>query len=298
MLTRTLTAVAAALLVASACKEPPAKGPPARLVAGVSDTVVVNNERPVQLPIQVLDAAGHMLPDTGVRYQWTSGVPVSVSATGVATCTQPGDATVRASLGALATRLVLRCRPVREVRAMRMVNLVVGGPAQELPFEAVGVDGRPVTLLTGRVTVLDSTVATVEGLRIRARAPGETTMDMHVGDRQAHASVHVYERVATPERIRPGQHMAVPVDLAGGEVRRWRLPAAPELYFLAMLPNRGTQSMPRLAIVDANCVPGLDAHSYFCLARHDASVFVYHPQRADSAQTLSGTLAVWRQERP
>ena len=30
----------------------------ARLVAGVADTVVVNNQRPVQLPIRVLDAAG------------------------------------------------------------------------------------------------------------------------------------------------------------------------------------------------------------------------------------------------
>jgi hypothetical protein len=294
---RTVTA-AVALLVACACEGPPAEGPPARLVAGVSDTVVVNNQRPVQLPLRVLDAAGHVLPDTGVHYRWTSGVPASVSATGVATCTQPGDATVRASLGPLATHLLLRCRPVREVRALRMMNLVVGGPAQELPFEAVGVDGRPVTLLTGQVTILDSTIATVEGLRIRARAPGSTALDMRIGDRLAHASVHVYERVSTPEGIRAGQHVAVPVRLAGGEMRRWRIAAARELYFLAMLPDRDEQQMPRLAIVGANCVPGLGAHSFFCLAQHDASVYVYHPQHADSAQELSGTLAVWRQERP
>ncbi len=30
------------------------KGPPARLVAGVADTVVVNNQRAVQLPMRVL----------------------------------------------------------------------------------------------------------------------------------------------------------------------------------------------------------------------------------------------------
>ena len=53
--------------------------------------------------------------------------------------------------------------------------------------------------------------------------------------------------------------------------------------------------MPGLAIVGANCAPGLDAHSYFCLAQHDASVIVYHPQQVDSAEELSGTLAVWLQ---
>jgi hypothetical protein len=288
-----IVTAAVAFLFVSACK-----GPPARLVVGMSDTVVVNSQRPVQLPIQVLDAAAHVLPDTGVRYQRTSGVPVTVSATGVATCTQPGDATVRASLGPLSTHLLLRCRPVREVRALRMMNLVVGGPAQELPFEAVGVDGRPVTLLTGRVTVWDSTIATVEDLRIRGRAPGSTALDMRIGDRLAHASVHVYERASTPEGIHPGQHVAVPVRLSGGEMRRWRISAAPELYFLAMLPDRDEHQMPRLAIVGANCEPWLGAHSYFCLAQHDATVFVYHPQQAGSAQELSGTLAVWRQEDP
>jgi hypothetical protein len=284
--------LAVALLVMAACK-----GPPARLVAGIGDTVVVNNLRPVQLPMRVVDRAGHHLDSTGVRYQWMAGAPVSVSTTGVVKCTQPGDATVRASLGPLFTHVLLRCRPVRDLRAGRMINLVVGGPAQELPFEAVGVDGQPVTLLKAQVTVGDSTVATLEGQRIRARAPGSTHVTIRVGNRQAFMSVHAYERVNTPEGIRPGQHVAVAVRLAGGEMRRWRIAAAPEVYFLAVLADRDEQQMPRLAIVGANCTPWLDAHSFFCLAQHDASVIVYHPQQADPAQELSGTLAIWRQER-
>jgi hypothetical protein len=51
---RTATA-AVALLLASACK-----APPARLVTGASDTVVVNNQRPVHLPVRVLDARGRV----------------------------------------------------------------------------------------------------------------------------------------------------------------------------------------------------------------------------------------------
>lgn len=278
------------LLPLAACGKPPA-----RIVAGIADTVIVNNRRPVRLPIQVLDARGNVLPGSGVRYEWTSGMPISVSATGVVTCTQPGDAGVRASLGSLTTRVFLRCRPVSDVHAVRMLNLVVGDPPQELPFEAVGVDGQPVTLLTGNVTVEDSSVATVEGLSVRARAGGSTGMTMRVGDRRAFAEVHVYDRATTPERIRPGQHLAMPVRLAGGEMRRWRLAASPETYYVTMLPDRNGQDMPALVIAGASCGPGMDAHSFFCLAGNDASVTAYTPRNIEPSKTLSGTLAVWRQ---
>lgn len=282
---------AVALAAIAACK-----GPPARLVAGISDTVIVNNRRPVQLPMRVLDARGHVLEKTDVRYRWISGMPVPVSATGVTECTHAGDATVRASLGLLARNVLVRCRPVTRVRALRMMNLVVGGPAQELPFEVVGVDSQPVTMLTGRVTLEDSTIVALDGQRMRALAPGSTGLTMRVGDRSSYTSVHTYERVLTPEGIRPGQHIAVPVRLAGGEMRRWRIPASPYNYFLAMLPARDEQSMPRFTIVGASCSPGMDAHSFFCLAQHDATVIVYHPQQIASSEILSGTLAVWLQD--
>ncbi|MCY7380042.1 MAG: hypothetical protein LH467_11995 [Gemmatimonadaceae bacterium] len=212
-------------------------GLPAQLVAdmGSAADIVVNNVRPVQLAMRVLDAAGHVLPDTGVRYRWSAGVPVPVSSTGVVTCTQPGDATVHASLGPLTTRLTLRCRPVLDVRAFRMLNIVVGGPVAEVPFLAVDADGQRVTQLRGQITVEDSSVATVnvtaEGKQLlRARAAGSTALNVRIGDRDAHMEVHVYERASTPEGIRPGQHLAVPVQVRGGDMRQWRLAASPELY--------------------------------------------------------------------
>lgn len=276
-------------------------GQPASLVIGtgdVDDGFIVNSVRPVQLSMRVFDAAGHALTSTGVRYQWISGAPVSVTPTGVVTCTQPADATVRASLGAVTTSVLLRCRPVRDVRAPGMMNLVVGNPAQDVSFEAVGPDGRTVTLLAGRIAVGDSTIAILEGHRIRARATGNTSLTTYFGDRASFTEVNVYERVRSPEGIRPGQRVAVPVRLAAGEMRRWRLAAARELYYVTMLPDRAEQPMPRFAIVGAHCTPALDAHSFFCIAQHDASVFVYHPQSADPAQRLNGTLAIWRQPQP
>jgi hypothetical protein len=280
-----------ALFFASACENPPA-----RIVAGVADTVVINSNRPVLLPIRVLDADGHVLTDTAVRYRWKSGLPISVSAKGVVGCSKSGDATVRASLGPLATDVLVRCRPVRTVRALRMLNLVVGGPDQDLPFEAVGMDGQPVTLMTGQITVEDSAILSVTGLSIRALAAGESGLTMRVGNRTAFTNVQAYAVARSPEGLRPGQRVAVPVRVAGGEMQRWRLSRSPHLYFLAMLPDSSEELMPRLAIVGANCFQGLGPHTFFCLARQEASVIVYHPQNVDPRQTLRGTLAVWRQE--
>jgi hypothetical protein len=280
-----------AILGLTACK-----GPPARIVAGRADTVIVNSRRAVQLPIRVFDAAGHTLDSTDVRYEWTAGAPVPVSAKGVVTCTQTGDVTVRASLGPLATHVFVRCRPVREVRTSWMLELVLGGPAQDIPFEALGVDGQPVTLLAGEITIGDSTIATLDGMRVTPRAPGQTEVTMRVGDRRGWTSVSVYEPVRTPEGLRPGQRVAVPVRLAGGEMRRWHISASRENYFLAILPDDDAHPTPGLAIVGANCVSGGGPQRFYCLAQRDASVTVYHPQQVDSAQEVRGTLAVWRQD--
>jgi hypothetical protein len=292
MLDISTRALSCAVMIAAICA---CKGAPARLVGGVSDTVIVNNQSPVQLPVRVFDTRGHVLEKAGVRYRWISGMPVSVSATGVTTCTHAGDATVRASLGSLASNVLIRCRPVIDVRALRMMNLVVGGPAQELPFEVVGVDSQPVTMLTGRVTLEDSSIVALDGQRVQAIAQGSTGLTMRVGDRSSYTSVHAYAPVPTPEGVRPGQHVAVAVRLAGGEMRRWRIPASPYNYYLAMLPDRDEESMPRFTIVGASCSPGMDAHSFFCLAQHDAWVTVYHPQQIDSSKVLTGVLAVWLQ---
>ncbi|MCI0356001.1 MAG: hypothetical protein L0099_13330 [Acidobacteria bacterium] len=281
------------LLAVAACK-----GAPARLVAGIADTVVVNSLWPVQVPMQVLDAAGHVLPDSGVRYRWTSGVPLSVSSRGVATCIQAGDAAVRASLGTLATLILVRCRPVHEVRGGGRLTLVVGDPPQDLLFEAVDATGRPVRQLAARVSVSDSTVQSLEGWRIRARAPGWSGVDIRIGDTSAYYAVHVYERSRTLEGIRPGQHWVVPVRLAGGEMRSWQIPASPPNYFLAMLPDRDAQQTPRLAIEGANCLREAFPDGYFCFALEGASVIVYHPRQTDPAQLWSGELAVWREACP
>ncbi len=264
------------------------KGPPERLVAS---TVVVNGHRPVRLPMRVLDAAGRVLPDTGVRYALAVSPTMSVSPAGEVTCARPGDAIVRASLGPLATHVHVRCRPVVDLLGPGMLDLIVGAPAQDIPFEALGSDGRAVTLLVGRIKVGDSAIATLEGPRIRAHAEGVTSVQVLVGDQDAFSSVHAYTPTDSPEAVRPDQHLAVPVRLTLGETREWRLPAG--LYFLRALPDHGNQPRPRLAVVGASCTPFGVTHLE-CFARADMSVLVRYPRRTDAAPEMSGTLLVWR----
>ena len=276
---------------------------PALLVAGgdSGNGVVVNNVKPVKLSMRVLDKRGRVLPDAGVRYRWLSGAPIPVSPNGVATCTHTGDAVVRASLGTLATQLVLRCRPVHGVRTLWSVNLVLGDSGVKVPFQAVDERGNEVSLLRGELTIEDSSVATLDVAAdrtriVRPRAPGTTFLDIHIGDELRGAMVHVYQRASSVEGIRKGQLLAVPVELAGGEVRQWQIPAGLESYDLEVLPAGDTTRIPRLAIVGANCVSGM-REGLWCVALHGATVFVYHSRDGDQ-RPERGLLAVWRHDKP
>ncbi len=281
-------------------------GPPARLVTGVRDTVVVNHVKAVSLATRVLDAAGRVLPDTGVRYARVAGAPVALSARGVVTCPRRGDAVVRASLGALATDVVLLCRPVRAARAAVWNDFLVGDPARELPTEFTGVDGEPVTLLSARLRIDDSTVATLDGLHIRPLRAGRTHLGLSVGNRWTGGSIRVFAPVAGFEGLRPDVRpdqrlVAAPVRLAPGDSVRWPLPAGLfNLAFLARASAAGGGPAPLLRVdgpVMCMPAPGPRVYNARCLARGPgAAVTARHP--GAGAPTVVGALALeWERER-
>jgi hypothetical protein len=224
-------------------------GPPARLVAGAgidSDGILVNNVRPVQLSMRVLDAAGHRLERTDVHYQWVSGVPIPVSTRGVVKCMRPGDAVVRASLATLNKDFVIHCQPIRKLRSVGWGNFILGDSATTLAVDAIGLDGRPVTRIAARLRVDDSTIATLDGDgRLRPLRPGDVSVEVEIGDRVTSAEVTVFEPVRTFEGLRPDQRWVVaPIHLRRGESLRWPLPTG--RFFLSfsadsseVAPTRG-----------------------------------------------------------
>jgi hypothetical protein len=275
-------------------------GPPAQLLVDgqhggdASDGIVLNTQHSVQLAMRVLDAEGHALPSTGVRYRWAAGMPLKVSPSGVVTCARPGDATVRASAGTIKTTVLLRCRPVKEVRATWGMNFVAGDSGRDLAFTAIAPDGRPVDLLTGEVRVMDSTIATLKGTRIRPLVPGQTQVMVRIGDGEAWIGVSVYEPVRSFEGLRPDQLLVVaPVRLARGDTIRWALPKG--LFGLQYGRASAAQPLPSFAVDGpVMCMPdfGPTVDNVSCLVRGPGvSLRIAHP---GTTGEIAGSIALLR----
>jgi hypothetical protein len=272
-------------------------GPAVQLVGGVGSVpnqVVVSTVRPVKIPVRVLDASGRVLPDSGVRYAWEAGAAASVSPDGVARCVQPGEATVRATLGALATRVRLSCQPVRELRMKHWYNFVVGDPAQELHVGGYGLDGKPVTRIAATVSVDDDRIAALDGKRVRPLAPGRTFVTVSVGERWARAAVTVFEPVRSLARLREDQHFVIaPVRLDPGEAVRWPLPEG-AFWLVNQVDDVG--DAPALDVsgpVACTPAPAPGVYRTRCVARAPgARVTLSHPRSA--ASPVDGALALER----
>ena len=275
-------------------------GDPARVV-GVGDTgggIVVNNTTPVHLDVHVFDARGHELPDSAVRYRWAGGMPLPVTPRGMLRCAQRGDASVLATIGTVGAELMVRCRPVLAVLTGPNVAVIVGEGAAHLPFVAIDYDGRRETDLHGAITVANrdiaGTVPAVDGQRlVRARSMGTTRMELAIGDHRTDVFVDAYRRAASPTGIRPGEQVAVRVNILPGTLRWWKLSKSHELYRVRMLPDGDEERMPVLSIYGANCASA-EPHAFLCAAPRDAFVFAYYPVRDASGGARHGNLAVAR----
>ena len=282
------------------------RGPPARIAFDdASDTLIVNNLREFRLPARLTDAKGRALTQQTLHYDHMSGAPIPVTPNGVITCTERGDLTVRASLGRIVAEKVVRCRPVREIESSSWINLIAGDSAIELPFTAVGVDGRPVMQIRGSVTVRDSSVATLERVNIRPLARGETEATVKIGDQRARIRVLVHEQVTNFTGLRPDQRLvAVPVSLARGDTIRLSLPAG--ALWIKYLPRRRDEPPPSIELgVIGACGPGDGLHNYrlppeeygtsYCLVDRGPSTVVVAHGRA-GLPVVEGWLALERTE--
>jgi hypothetical protein len=153
----------------------------------------------------------------------------------------------------------------------------------QLPVEAYGADGRPVTLFVAGVSIADSSVAVLNGLTLYPRARGITMAWARIGNRGAGTGVHIYQRVSTLGaldtllRVPPNQRLfAVPLRLESGQLYRQRLP--PGGWMLTMLPEDDKDPNGiRLRIQGAGCQANLlnTPRRFGCEAGPTAAVIVY-----------------------
>jgi hypothetical protein len=272
-------------------------GQPARLVAGYEgtpDRVVVSTVRRVKIPLRVLDARGHALPDSAVRFAWEAGGAAHVWPEGVAQCVKPGITIARASLGDLVTRVRLDCQPVAKIRLKHWYNMILGDSAQELHVGGIGLDGEPVTRLAAALSIDDTAVATLAGKRVLPVAPGRAYVTVSVGETWALAAVTVFEPVRTLAGLRPDQRFVIaPVHLRPGETLRWPLPEG-SFWMVNQVDRDG--DAPALEMAGpVSCTPTLAPGIYRtqCWVRAPgATVTLAH--RRGAAKAITGALTIER----
>jgi hypothetical protein len=278
------------LLLLSACIE----HAPARIVVD-GDTVLVNSRQPVALPIRLIDSAGRTVRARGVRYTRASGDSLRVAADGRVTCTWPEDAAVLLSQGSLTARVAVKCRPIASFRMSPPLHFAVGDPAEAPVLNAVGPDGKPVSPIEASARSRDTTVARVRDGRVQPVGRGLTRIDVEAGGVTSVLFVEVLERVASPEQLAVNQEFQVPLRLAGGELRSWRL--APGLYELR-LDASGAGSLA-LAAFNANCARYSDRDDHYsCVTGDRGAVIVRNPLPAGAKGADSGVFVVARRACP
>jgi hypothetical protein len=291
------------ILALASCERLSARrlGAPARLVAGKADTIIVNSLHTVPLPVQVLDDAGHTLPAPRLSFTRLSGDPLALSSSGQITCERRGDAEVRVTLGALAKRFTLLCRPIKGFRFVYGEGrpFVVGDAPRTLQFVAVGVDDMPERMLAATLSIGDSTVAALRGLTLYPRAAGETMAELDLGECLWPMGVTVHDRVESPSALRTENDvfLVAPLRLVDGERRGWRLPRGE--YRVGLLTQANADAKLALNRTAMNCARWMgEGQDYHCIALAGASIDVENPRRAGAGGELYGELFVQRMDLP
>ncbi|MEJ7761064.1 MAG: hypothetical protein WKF55_15895 [Gemmatimonadaceae bacterium] len=204
--------------IASACNPAQPNEPPARIVAGSSDTIIINNRAGIRIPIRVLDVSGKTLPDSDARFRLVNGREVRVSTNGIVTCTRSVDANVEVTIGALHKSTVIRCRPVKKVYIAGPIQFLLPDTAQEMRMNVLDLDGSSVSLLSGTPWIRDTTIATIDGIRVIPKSPGVTLAKVRFGNESGWVGVHVYERATSLDGLARGKEsLGIPVRLKGNE---------------------------------------------------------------------------------
>ena len=296
-----LVSLAASVVIAFITRD----GPPAAIVLGNGDPVegvVINNAQPTQLQTSILDARGHRLSTDPVQFTRVSGASIALSPNGVIHCERNADAIVRATVRGVDADLAVHCRPVRELRTSDWIDLMLGQAPLDLPFVAIGVDGRAVTQLRGVTDVSDTSIAALEGTKLRARAPGATDVTITIGDRRRKRHVIVHTFVASFIGLRDNQkHVAIPIRLARGDTVRLALPLG--VYWVKYLPRLADDPPPSIELGGGpNCgaSDGLrnyrvvaDAVMTYCVVER-AGAFVTLGHGMGGAPLIEGALALDR----
>ena len=266
---------------------------PVRLVAGRSDTLIVNSRGSVSLAVRLVDVNGVERRGRGVTYKLITDGEVELANDGHVKCNRRGDAEVVATYRELATRVTVLCRPIEGFRLPHVLRLALGGPPAPLDVGAFDVDRKPVDMIAGTASVRDSQVASIVDGHIHALARGATAVDVEAGGCAVSIPVEVIGSSRTSEGLLPHEQFVESLSMAAGELRSWRLP--PGRYEISLFDDDRAPAYLRLASHEMNCaaLPRTE-QQYSCIAMDRASVIVHHTRPAGRGRQSTATLLVQR----
>jgi hypothetical protein len=227
------------------------------------DTLVVNGFDPVMIGAKLINRFGSSVWRASLRYAEQPGSIAHVSKDGNVTCKGIGDDVITISHGSLKRDLLVRCRPIT-MFGWNGVRLNVGGPPGPLEIEATGPDRRPVTLLSGQATVLDTQYARLRDNMLYPIAVGYTRVKVDFsGGTSTTIGVSVTKAVIDTS-----------LTMVAGEWHTWHLPPG---YYHITLNAADSTAGPSLivAAMNANCAKGRNGpQEYYCITKPTSALVV------------------------
>jgi hypothetical protein len=250
-------------------------------IAVQSDTLIVNGLHPVLLGAQLLNGHGRAIWHPGLRYSAVTPAVARTKSDGSLQCTGAGDGMLTISHGALQRQVFVRCRPIAQFGFFGGVSLEVGGPPKEFLVGAIGYDRRPVTLLRGRASLRDFSVARLHGDSVYPVAIGHALIDLEFS---GGTGTRLYVSVTRTA-------IDTTLNLAAGEIHTWHLPTG--YYSLELHTPDGQASPLVLGAIQANCALGRNGpQHYWCIMGDSSVLVVQNPNAAGSHAARSGRLLV------
>ena len=272
-----MSSVATLALTVAACVDSRSQRPS----QATPDTLIINSLLPVEVARRMSGSSLAMM--TSVRISPALGAAHVVGSTSIA-CDTIGDVLVELKrLFAERTALV-RCRPIRGFKPPSGIRIPLGSEPVQLhsPNNAVGIDGRPVTLMAGTVGVLDTSVVRIADGRLIALRVGKTVVEFEYSGLRNLVGVEVYEVLSDD-----------PFQLVAGEFRSWRLgPGRYEIELHSQDSSVGSEL--RLGPYNGNCATGRDGTlRLYCLFTAAGAIVLSNTDERLGA-TRSGSVRITR----
>jgi len=246
-----------------------------------SDTLIINGMRPVLIGARLLNRQGRAIWHPWLKYSAVSPAIARSAKDGSVRCTGAGDGTLTISRGSLERPVLVRCRPILDVQTLGDgASLTLGGPPQELRLHAIGLDGRPVTLLRARAALRDSTVARLRGNLVYPAAIGFTLIDVEFSGGPTRTVGVSVTRTAIDTSLA----------MVAGEMRTWHL--APGYYELQLDALGEAADSLQLGAIGGNCARWRNGpQDYWCVMGDSSTLVVLNANPAGTRRARSAHLS-------